>query len=214
MRQSYDLEVHTRRFARRLRPHLRRQFTLTLTSSRSTMVAVRRELTHLHVRLHHMFLLAPFWVMRALGAYLERNDREASRELDIFIDSAGAKHQHDLATIIRSLNWKYFRPRLRVCAIWDKRCSFRVGEYPRLASYRVESRTVVVSRLLDRSSVPRYVIEWLVFHEMLHGRHRIRIHNGRRVFHSPAFREDEASFKDRRHAKAWVRRHLQELFPF
>lgn len=216
MQQTQDFERHTRRLARRLRPHLQRPLTLTLTSNRDTVVNVRRESDHLYVRLHHLFLLAPTWVMRALGAYLERADREASRELGLFIGSAAdtKHHHHDLATIVRVLNRRYFRPRLRLRAIWDQRCTFRPGTRPRLASFRVESRTIVLSRLLDRSSVPRYVIEGFVFHEMLHCRHRVRTYNGRRVFHSSEFRADERRFKDRKRATAWLRRHLQELFPF
>jgi hypothetical protein len=65
--------------------------------------------------------------------------------------------------------------------------------------------------LLDQPFVPRYVVETIVFHEMLHQlipRQRV---NGRWRVHPPAFRLQERRFPYYRQAKQWQHRHLARL---
>ena len=43
--------------------------------------------------------------------------------------------------------------------------------------------TIVVSRIFDQPSVPRHAIEYLVYHEMLHLRHPVKLRGSRRCVH-------------------------------
>ncbi|NDD63782.1 MAG: hypothetical protein EBZ36_07365 [Acidobacteria bacterium] len=88
------------------------------------------------------------------------------------------------------LNRHYFggeltRPRL----IWSPRRTRRIlGRYDELLD------TIVISRTLDDEEVPVFAVEFVLYHEMLHLRHPSRVVDGRRVYHSPAFRRDERRF--------------------
>ena len=64
-----------------------------------------------------------------------------------------------------------------------------------MGSYSVEDRLIRIHRSLDRAFVPRFFVAWIVFHEMLHQVHDIRVKNGRREFHSKEFLADEAQFE-------------------
>ena len=80
-----------------------------------------------------------------------------------------------------------------------------------MGSYSVEDRLIRIHRSLDRAFVPRFFVEAVVFHEMLHQVHDIKLKNGRREFHSKAFLADEGRFERYLEARVWEREHLDEL---
>ena len=48
----------------------------------------------------------------------------------------------------------------------------------KMGSYSVEDRLIRIHRSLDRVFVPRFFVAWIVFHEMLHQVHDIRVKHG------------------------------------
>jgi hypothetical protein len=206
---------------------------LTLTDNRQTMISVRREQGGYRLRLHHMFLDADPEVVRALARYVHANDRQASRALGRFIDSNQAKIKrlprrrrgarvlrsrgqvHDLQEIFDQLNRQHFEGSVDARIAWGtasprrcRRSSIKMG------SYSVEERLIHIHPSLDRLFVPRYFVEWIVFHEMLHQVHEIPVVGGRRQFHTPAFLEQERGFADYRRARQWERAHLHRILSF
>lgn len=115
---------------------------------------------------------------------------------------AGAEGEHyNLEEIFDDLNRRFFhglmaRPRMT----WS-----RVRSRQRLGHYDPAHNTIVVSKIFDRPGVPRYAIEYLVFHELLHLRHPVRMNGSRRCVHSRAFREEEKAFPRLAEAKKYVR---------
>lgn len=102
-----------------------------------------------------------------------------------------AKGRHyDLEEIFAELNRRFFRdevapPRLG----WSPTRSRTV-----LGHYDSAHGTIIISRLLDSPRVSRLLVEYLVFHEMLHVRYPVQ-HNGhRRVVHTRQFCEAEKEF--------------------
>jgi hypothetical protein len=221
---------------RRIRAHLPRgALSVTLTDNRHTMISVRRDHSRgprYRVRLHHMFADADPIVTRALARYIGQNDPNASRVLGAFIDS----HQHrvrphgrarqlvtietrgrtfDLQDIFDDLNRRYFGGAIQARITWGQ----KVGKPRRrnsikMGSYSVEEKLIRVHRSLDRSFVPRYFVEWIVYHEMLHQVHAATLVNGRRQFHTPAFLSDEARYEHYERARAWERGHLDEILTY
>ena len=184
------------------------------------------------VRLHRMFADADPVITRALAHYIADNDAEASRILGDFID-ANADHvrgrarraptqliftageHHDLRTIFDELNARYFENRIEAAITWGPRTGRpRRRNSIKMGSYSVEDRLIRIHRSLDRAFVPRFFVAWIVFHEMLHQVHDIRVKNGRREFHSKEFLADEAGFELYDQAKIWERRHLDALLTY
>jgi hypothetical protein len=184
------------------------------------------------VRLHHMFADADPVITRALAHYIAENDADASRILGDFIDAnAGhvrgrarrtptqviftAGEHHDLREIFDELNARYFDNRIEAAITWGARSGRpRRRNSIKMGSYSVEDRLIRIHRSLDRDFVPRFFVAWIVFHEMLHQVHDIRVKNGRREFHSKEFLADEAGFELYEQAKLWERRHLDALLTY
>lgn len=220
---------------RRIRAHLTKgRVAVTLTDNRYTMISVRRlaKEKRYEVRLHHMFADADPVITRALARYIADNDAEASRVLGDFIDqNAGhvrgrarrqptqviftAGEYHDLRDIYDELNARYFDNKIDAAITWGQKTGRpRRRNSIKMGSYSVEDRLIRIHRSLDRSFVPRFFVAWIVFHEMLHQVHDIRVKNGRREFHSKEFLADEAMFEHYDEAKAWERRHLDALLTY
>jgi hypothetical protein len=75
-----------------------------------------------------------------------------------------------------------------------------------LGHYDAAHNTIVVSRVFDRPSSPRYALEYLLYHEMLHLKHPVRMRGVRRCVHSREFKADEASFPQLVEALAFIKR--------
>jgi hypothetical protein len=103
---------------------------------------------------------------------------------------------HDLAAAFARVNQACFggtmdRPRLT----WSRALTSRkFGHYDRA------SDTVMVSSTLDHASVPEFVVDFIVYHELLHKKHGIDWRSGQARAHTAAFREEERRFA--RHAEA------------
>lgn len=220
---------------RRIRAHLARgRVQVTLTDNRYTMISVRRiaKERRFEVRLHHMFADADPVITRALARYIAENDADASRVLGDFIDSNNdhvrgrarraptqviftAGEQHDLRQIYDELNARYFENRIDASITWGARTGRpRRRNSIKMGSYSVEDRLIRIHRSLDRALVPRFFVAWIVFHEMLHQVHDIRVKNGRREFHTKEFMADEAQFEHYEEARAWERANLDALLTY
>lgn len=184
------------------------------------------------VRLHHMFADADPVITRALARYIADNDADASRILGDFIDANSghvrgrsrrapaqliltAGEHHDLREIFDELNARYFDNRIDAAITWGPRSGRpRRRNSIKMGSYSVEDRLIRIHRSLDRAFVPRFFVAWIVFHEMLHQIHDIRVKNGRREFHSKEFLAAEAGFELYEQARLWERRHLDALLTY
>jgi hypothetical protein len=231
-----DEELARKDLERRIAQHVPEgRLALAVTDNRYTMISVKREKGLFRLRLHHMFLDAAPDVVRALGRYVARNDREASRMLGRFIDIHQRKIRrarrpthvvanvtietmgevHDLRQIYDSVNHRYFDNRIDARITWGQRLQpggkRRRRNSIKMGSYSVEDRLIRIHPSLDRSFVPRLFVEWIVYHEMLHQKHDIPVVGGRRRFHTPAFMAEEASYEHFDRARQWERENLDKL---
>lgn len=133
------------------------------------------------------------------------NDRKRSHGRKVVTSSKG--EIYDLDELFDNLNFWYFRGKLpKPVLTWSTRKTYRI-----LAHHDSTHDTIVVSRSLDSPDVPRYVIEYIVFHEMLHIYHPTVHHNGRRYNHTAAFRRDEQRFPHYQAAEEWIERSMRKL---
>ncbi len=80
-----------------------------------------------------------------------------------------------------------------------------------MGTYLIDERIIRIHPALDQPFVPRYFVEWVVYHEMLHHVVPMPVVNGRRVYHSDEFRDLERRFDDFERARAWEEAHLTRL---
>ena len=89
---------------------------------------------------------------------------------------------------------------------WSARKTYRI-----LGHHDATHKTIVISKSLDSTGVPKYVVESVVFHEMLHIHHPTVHNNGRRYNHTAAFRRDEEKFAYFQEAERWIERNVRKL---
>jgi predicted metal-dependent hydrolase len=132
----------------------------------------------------------------ARKAHLVRQMRGRKR-----IESARG-HHYDLEAIFEDLNQRYFYGLLaRPLMTWS-----RENARNSLGHYDPAHNAIVVSRVFDNSQVPRYAVEYIVYHEMLHLKHPVKLRGSRRCVHPPAFIADEKLFPHLEKAKGFLER--------
>lgn len=84
----------------------------------------------------------------------------------------------------------------------------------RLGYYEEAFNRIVISRVFDDDRVPQFVLEYVVYHELLHLKHRVLFQRGeslRRTVHPKAFKDDERRFAGFEEANRWIRRNVGRL---
>lgn len=114
---------------------------------------------------------------------------------------------YDLDEIFAALNASYFGGALPKPALtWSATKTYRI-----LGHHDATHEHVAISRSLDSHDVPRYVVEYVVYHEMLHIHHPTKHINGRRYNHTAAFKRDEEKFEYFDEAERWIERNVRRL---
>ncbi len=111
-------------------------------------------------------------------------------------------HTYDLESIFDDLNGRFFYGLLaRPQMTWSR-------DHARnsLGHYDPAHNAIVVSRVFDDRRVPRYAVEYIVYHEMLHLKHPVKLRGSRRCVHPPAFQAEEKLFPHLDEAKAFLKK--------
>jgi hypothetical protein len=214
-------------FAEALAREAGRPLNVVLTDNRSVLLSVRRSAGAPLVRLHRMFLHAPGGVLQALARNIRRRGPAACGEVRRFMNENLHRVRrtprempplqtrgrvYDLGAVYGDVNQRFFGGSLSVPITWGRgvgrarRGGLTFGSYdPVLALIRIHP-------VLDRPAVPRYFLESVVHHEMLHHQMGgVADRAGRTVYHTRAFREAEARFPHHQQALAWEKQNLPEL---
>ena len=97
---------------------------------------------------------------------------------------------HNLDEIFHDLNRRFFQGQIPLPRLgWSHQASSRI-----LGHYDSGHSAIMISRKLDSPAAPRYLVEYVVYHEMLHIRYPVERRGQRRVVHSREFREAEKKF--------------------
>lgn len=134
---------------------------------------------------------------------------EIVREAHLVRQMRGRKRLHsargrcyDLEAIFEELNARFFhglmaRPRMS----WSSTKTRRI-----LGHYDPAHNAIIISRIFDHPAMPRYVLEYIVYHEMLHLKHPVKLRGSRRCVHSAEFQTEERLFPRVIEAEAFLKR--------
>jgi len=128
-------------------------------------------------------------------AHLVRQMRGRKR-----IESARGR-VYDLEAIFDALNTRFFYGLLaRPQMTWS-----RAHARNHLGHYDHAHNAIVVSRVFDHPRVPHYAVEYIVYHEMLHLKHPVRLRGSRRCVHSAEFQAEEKLFPQLNRARQFLK---------
>jgi hypothetical protein len=126
--------------------------------------------------------------------------QSARRRRGYKITTSSQGKAYDLAEMFSDLNTRYFGGKLdRPLLSWSQRPTRRV-----LGHHDHVHRAIIISSTLDNAAIPCFVVEYVLYHEMLHVRHPARLVSGRTIYHGRAFREDERLFERFDEALKWL----------
>ena len=110
-------------------------------------------------------------------------------------------HVYHLEEIFDDLNQRFFHGLLaRPQMTWSQ-----VRSRQSLGHYDPAHNAIVVSRIFDHARVPRCAVEYIVYHEMLHLKHPVKLRGSRRCVHSREFLAEENLFPYLQQAKAFLK---------
>lgn len=152
---------------------------------------LRRKSPPFHEKVYRDYACAPE-VLRASDLARRQRGRK--------LVSSARGHVYDLERMFRRLNQRYFDGELeRPTLTWSQRRTRTI-----LGHHDGAHDTIVISKTLDAADVPEWFVEYILYHEMLHIKHPARLINGRRYYHTKAFRAEEQRFPFYREAQQWL----------
>ena len=109
---------------------------------------------------------------------------------------------HDLEPIFAALNRAYFAGQLRRPRLAWSACPWR----SQFGCFDPALGQIVISVRLDRADVPRFAVEYILYHEMLHVKHPLRAAACGLEAHSTDFRAEEKRFAHYDRARKFLAR--------
>jgi Protein of unknown function DUF45 len=182
----------------------------------SLVLTIRRRDDLLYVRFSDLLRRAPLDVLEAAAAlllsrvyrrrapralvqpYLQyarservrgRINRMRSRRVRRVPTDPQGRH-HNLGELFDRINQEYFAGELQRPHVGWSMHNWR----RQFGSYDPGPNQIVLNRRMDRPRVPRFVVEYVLYHEMLHVKHPTRRSGCTLVSHSPEFRAEEKRF--------------------
>ena len=225
-------EAHRQRIIGYLSFQLPAPVNLVFTNNRSTMISFSHRQGRYQVRLHRLFRHADEQVLKVLARFILGRRTKDSKLLDQFIadhqDEIQASRRdrprrlkekgqhHDLKAHLTNVATTYFGGVTDVRIGWTRIRRQKSRRRRRtvsraLATYSYEDQTIRVSPVLDAANVPDYVVDWIIYHELLHHVLPVRRVGGKNQYHTAQFRALERAFKDFDRAKEWESAHLDQL---
>ena len=205
--------------------------SVVTTNNRSRIVSARRGSAGLEIRIHRVFHQADAVTLSAVADVLlaDRGSRRRRQALEVVRDHferhrpkerpklTRLKHRgahYDLSELRDRVNRRYFDDGIDVHITWGRapRVRGRRARFSlRLGSYDEQRNLVRIHPCLDRPDVPAFVVESVVYHEMLHAAVPPERRGGRRRVHGPEFQRRERLFEHFEAANRWLEAHLEEL---
>lgn len=202
---------------------------LKIQDNRSTMLSVKWESDCTRLSLHKMFLQAPENVMDALACYLKEQNPKLHPILKTYIEEnlpkldyshqinpakleVQGRHYH-LKELYDALNGEYFAGQLQLHITWFGEKKQKSRTRITFGLYHDLLRLIKINRLLDDPFFPEYLVQYVIFHEMLHHTCPSYIDaSGKKQIHSPEFRSCEKHFRYYLQAQKWICEHQADLF--
>lgn len=117
-------------------------------------------------------------------------------------------HYYDLEAVFQTCNQRYFGGRMTRPKIihWSAKIN-----HSTMGSYNINEDILMINRGLDRKDVPAYVLDFVMYHELLHKALGVKTSGTRRMAHTGEFREMEKKHPDHDRAQAFIQKNAKKL---
>ena len=137
----------------------------------------------------------------ALSPQLLRASDLARRQRGRKVVSSARGQVYDLERIFARVNRRHFENAIaKPVLTWSQRRARSI-----LGHHDAAHDTITISKALDSREVPEWFVEYILYHEMLHLKHPVRLRGSRRCVHSPEFQAEERMFPDFERVKRFLK---------
>ena len=204
----------------RLEKKTKKQISLVITNNSTSMISFRKGKDGLKLRLNRMFLEADDDVLEEIAGFIANRCRSSPRIRDFIKQNSNRIKEkvpnkikiitmgrnYDLLDMFDKINSEYFGGLVTALITWGAKRTVRSAAKRTLGSYCSDNNMIRISPLLDNKRVPRYFLEYVVYHEMLHADIGIKVVNGRRSSHGRDFKRRERLFEHYERAITWEKK--------
>ena len=175
----------------------------------------------LHLFMHRFFSEAPTPVLEAVLRFAKGRDRRALQTIRQMANLYFSENKieprkfnvvgdvYNLEEILNRVRKTYFPPDYSPAIGWAGRRPNGKFRSITFGTYDRHRHQVRINPILDHKEVPLSFIEFVVYHEMLHGICLPLVDSlGRTRVHTPEFRAKEKLFAEFKEAKAWEKKSL------
>ncbi len=189
-----------------------KEILLMLTNNTQSMITIKESNKgSISLRAHKMFLNAGEEIITALGKWIG-GDRKGRAKIKDYLYANSLYYvetkpiqrrinlnptgkNYNLQTMAKEINQKYLGNRSKAAITWGRKVTKRKPSTIRLGWYDPARNLITLSQRLDRRDIPYYMVEYVLFHEMLHEIIGIETTaSGRRDIHSKKFNLMEQTY--------------------
>jgi len=148
---------------------------------------------------------------RAVWEYVEQSGNKADK-VRLANPNTFSTHGlvYDLREVFDSVNASYFSGKLSSYIRWNK-SNWRSYQTFFVDKSKTRLSLISIAQTYNKIGVPRFAIEGIVYHEMLHIAIPPYKRNGKNVIHGPEFRTAERGFPHFNAWRRWEKEHLKSI---
>jgi len=215
---SFQMDAHS--LKRFLEHETKKNLSLVITDNSTSMLSIRKNGNIFMMRLHRIFLSAGKEVLNEMAEFI-KDTKAKTPHIRNFINqnthllrikplrAVNIKTRgrcYDLLCIYDMLNEEYFNGNISASITWGNGGPKYRARKRTLGSYNAQNNMIRINPLLDNNKVPKYFLEFIVYHEMLHADVGVAVNGARRSVHSREFKKRETYFKKYHRAVAWEKK--------
>ena len=217
---SLSFQMDEQGLKRFLEHESKKNLSLVITDNSTSMLSIRKSGDIFLMRLHRIFLSAGKEVLNEMAEFI-KDTKTRTPHIRKFINqnthllkikplrAVSIKTRgryHDLLSIYKALNAEYFNGNISSSITWGNGGPKYRARKRTLGSYNAQNNMIRINPLLDNNKVPKYFLEFVVYHEMLHADMGVADNGARRSVHSREFKKRETHFRQYHRAVAWEKK--------
>ena len=134
--------------------------------------------------------------------------KHASRFNPASFSATATGQKYDLREIFDSVNQEYFNGKISALLRWGGPGTKMSYHMTKTGPDGKKFNLITIAGAYDHEDVPRFAIEAIAYHEMLHIAVPPYIRGNRKIIHGPEFKKAEREFKDFKAWRKWERSEL------
>ena len=212
-----------------LQRKLKKKIRLSTSRSRNFIISVENQKEVMLIKIHSQFLKAPFAVLDKLVEYIQTKNKNVENELKKFIYKIPQPKKkktpvrvekishigkvYNLKVLFDMLNERYFDNSVTANITWGRTSNSKPKRSIRFGSYEEVKDIIRINPELDKSSVPKFFLGYVIYHEMLHCKLGFIKNDGKKnEIHTKKFKELEKQYFAFNKSQEWEKQNKERFF--